>query len=568
MRHLSLLYLLVFSQQLVIAQCHSWSLEVVEHAGAEIGILGAGDFWWDLNDALYNIPVREGSDELVNIFFAGGLWLGGVDQGGDLHIAASTYRQSGLDFWPGPLDENTGEVFADGCEIFDRHWKVSRKEIIEHQCIHPDEIAMEEIPEAILTWPAKGNPHARGVSDRPLNITQDLAPFVDVNYDGIYNATHGDFPKVPGDQAVFWVFNDYTVPHTVSGAQPLKTEVHGLAYFYEDGGYLDQTSFYRFDFINRSELDYHSMYCGIWTDVDVGAFDDDFIGYDSLRNLAIAYNGDGVDGPTSPSFGDEPPIVGIDWLRGPETEKGSGVYSRTSSFIYYDGGWSISGHPHTASDYYNYLRGQWKDGVPITFGGGGYGGSTPYPFMYPDPPSEPLPSWSECSEGNDPFDRRLLMNGGPFSWESGEKISVHFSATYVRPEEPQIGCAADWNLLFQAEAQIQGIFDSYIAPGAWVDDLILGDDLNYAVLEKVELYPNPAKDLLRIDFAPRNNQSGNNGDRWTFHILDQLGRERHHYELDQAGKQEIKIDLEAGTFVAELRKDQKPVEQKILLVQH
>ena len=42
-------------------------------------IMGAGDMWWDLSDAQYEIP--KGSNK--NSMFAGALWIGGVDDGGN-----------------------------------------------------------------------------------------------------------------------------------------------------------------------------------------------------------------------------------------------------------------------------------------------------------------------------------------------------------------------------------------------------------------------------------------------------------------------------------------------------
>ena len=62
-------------------------------------IMGGGDMWWDLADAQYEIP--KGGNK--NSLFAGALWIGGVDAGGQLKVAGMTYRQSGNDFWPGPF---------------------------------------------------------------------------------------------------------------------------------------------------------------------------------------------------------------------------------------------------------------------------------------------------------------------------------------------------------------------------------------------------------------------------------------------------------------------------------
>ena len=35
--------------------------------------------------------------------FASGIWIGGVETSGQLRIAGQTYRQGGIDFYPGPI---------------------------------------------------------------------------------------------------------------------------------------------------------------------------------------------------------------------------------------------------------------------------------------------------------------------------------------------------------------------------------------------------------------------------------------------------------------------------------
>src|ERR1017187_8987238 len=59
-------------------------------------ILTGGDMWWDLISARYEVP--KGSN-LFSIF-AGALWIGGIDAGGQLKIAAMTYRQTGNETQP------------------------------------------------------------------------------------------------------------------------------------------------------------------------------------------------------------------------------------------------------------------------------------------------------------------------------------------------------------------------------------------------------------------------------------------------------------------------------------
>ena len=81
-------------------------------------IMGGGDMWWDLDDAQYEIP--KGGNK--NSLFAGALWIGGVDAGGQLKVAAMTYRQSGNDFWPGPLNVDNATISADECIKWDKHF--------------------------------------------------------------------------------------------------------------------------------------------------------------------------------------------------------------------------------------------------------------------------------------------------------------------------------------------------------------------------------------------------------------------------------------------------------------
>ena len=78
-------------------------------------ILGGGDMWWNLSDDQYEIPKGGG----INSLFAGSLWIGGVDAGGQLRVAAMTYRQSGNDFWPGPLDVATATIIQEECNLND-----------------------------------------------------------------------------------------------------------------------------------------------------------------------------------------------------------------------------------------------------------------------------------------------------------------------------------------------------------------------------------------------------------------------------------------------------------------
>src|SRR5574337_903060 len=147
-------------------------------------IMTGGDMWWDLQSAKYEVPKDGGAHSI----FAGALWIGGLDAGGQLKVAAMTYRQTGNDFWPGPLDTAAVSIDATTCTVFDRHWKITRKEVedfVEWNA-NPSVNPNFSVPLAIQTWPGNGDPS--------LNQGRYLAPFVDVDGDGVYNWSAGDYP--------------------------------------------------------------------------------------------------------------------------------------------------------------------------------------------------------------------------------------------------------------------------------------------------------------------------------------------------------------------------------------
>ena len=108
-------------------------------------IMGGGDMWWNLSDAQYEIP--KGGNK--HSMFAGSLWIGGVDDGGQLKVAAMTYRQSGNDFWPGPLNVDNATISAEECTKWDDHFKIDRS-VVEEYVARFDTDPTYVIPEIIL----------------------------------------------------------------------------------------------------------------------------------------------------------------------------------------------------------------------------------------------------------------------------------------------------------------------------------------------------------------------------------------------------------------------------------
>ncbi|MGA3014316.1 MAG: hypothetical protein ABSD71_09810 [Bacteroidales bacterium] len=88
--------------------------------------------------------------------------------------------------------------------------------------------------------------------------------------------------------------------------------------------------------------------------------------------------------------------------------------------------------PLYAPQYYNFLRGIWKDGQPMTYGGNAHPPSSygsVCDFMFPElsdvcdwgtngvPQSPKL--WTEVTANNAPYDRRFMQSAGPFTLRPG-----------------------------------------------------------------------------------------------------------------------------------------------------
>ena len=438
-------------------------------------IMAGGDMWWNLSDARYEIP-KDGNKHSM---FAGALWIGGVDDGGQLKVAAMTYRQSGNDFWPGPLNTTNATISADECNKWDTHFKLERSDVEEYVArfnVDPTYV----IPNSILEWPAHGDP-AQGQDEF-------LAPYFDVNGNGVYEPYDGDYPdynitgtnddaRLFGDQTLFWIFNDKGNIHTETEAEPLGLEIHAQAFGFASDNEVNDMSFYNYKVINRSTLPLNDTYFGQWVDADLGYYLDDYVGCDVGLGLGFCYNGDAEDEGAA-GYGFNPPAIGVDFFQGPVADLGDGIDNDRdgvidesgeqiimSKFVYYNNDFTVTGNPEGGTDIYNYLRGIWKDNVPMTYGGDGHGagnGTTTdlCNFMFPGTSDDAFPGqeWTEVTAGNVPADRRFLQSAGPFTLEPGAVNTITTGVVWARAKSG--GQTASIQLLKIYDREAQALFDN------------------------------------------------------------------------------------------------------------
>jgi len=420
----------------------------------------SGNIYYDFNGggAGYEIPAGQG----VHSVFAGAIWLGALDEGNNLKVAAQTYRQGGEDFWPGPLDVMTGETEAGICNDYDTYWEITREDIDAHIADAADGTVQGPIPTAVNQWPGKDNPAS--LIDLPAG--QEMAPFVDADGDGVYNPADGDYPDIPGDGATWFVINDKGNTHASSGGEAIGLEIQILAYAYNTVDALQDITFTDYTLINRSGEQVKKAYLGSWLDPDLGDYVDDYVGCDTTRNLGICYNGDPDDAVTAGGYGENPPYVGLQILDGILVDNGEKL--GMTSFVYYNNDEGVTGNPNEASDFYGYLTGVWKDSTDITIGGTGYNpGSTDVaPFMFPNDPSD-ADGWSECSSGNIVGDRRFILATGAFDIAVGDVKTLTNAVIWTRPTDSFNGNCGTFDAIQAVADNVLEFYNDNI----YVDDI-------------------------------------------------------------------------------------------------
>jgi hypothetical protein len=449
-------------------------------------IFSGSDMWWDLfggGDARYGIPKGTDWATTASSNFAGNVWFGGLDVSNQLKVAAQTYRQGGIDFWTGPLNQITSATSDDVCRDYDKIFRLTRKDV--------DDYVLKGLPmtDAIRNWPGNG--------DISKGHDPILAPYLDVNASGDYDPQNGDYPyydvynnlghdalgvckaRVFGDETLWWVYNDNGDVHINSGGKAIGLEVRAQAFAFKTTDEINNMTFYNYQIINRSSFDLYDTYMTVWTDADLGYYGDDYIGCDVKRGLGYIYNGQPND-PTVGStigYGDYLPALGCDFFQGPLADPNDGIDNDgdgtadelgeqlgMSIFNYFNNSFAgvpvAQTDPDNAAQFYQYMTGFWRDGTPFTCGGNAYGGSIPTKFVYPALTYTNgvcgAATWDDSGPGGD---RRFMQSSGPFTLKPGAVNYVTFGLPWARSTASNDNKAAI-PLLKVADDKAQALFDN------------------------------------------------------------------------------------------------------------
>ena len=512
-----------------------FSSAVLDFNNVSARVTDGGTLFQDeaIGAAAYEIPKGSGISAIYNSAF----WFAGNDASGTLRMSATTFASS-ADMFPGPIS-STG-MYTDAAYIAKYSpaiWSVTQAEIDNH-------IAMwwqggYVMPASIVDWPGNG--------DVALGVAAQLAPYVDINNNNLYEPALGEYPYIRGDKATYIISNDMAGVHTNSGGEQMGIENHVMLYQYATNDYLNDVTFVNAHVFNRGPHSYADFKCTFNNDLDLGNYTDDFVGCDSIRNMVYAYNGDNLDEDNvTLGYGADVPTIGIITLN--DQLDGSGYFTNTLPYPYND--------PNDVTSYWNYMNNSWADGSEWVVGGTGAAGSpgaTTAPTSYllsgdPNVGGE----WSELSSGNTPGDRRIFMNMGSVSLPAQSDHCYEFAIVYSR----ETGNNNIQNVTsLKANADLAQAF--YDSQGQFSCDIVvLGN--KEIIASDFNIYPNPSNGSFNITL-------NNDFKEFDLTIRDMAGRLVQESHFVNQSKVNINTDVNSGVYLVTVKSNNTSTTKRIIV---
>ncbi len=520
----------------VKAQAQSSEQLDVNNINARINFLAP--LFQDINTSNAGFEVPKGSGRTS--IYSAGFWMGGLDGLNQLRVAVN---QFGL-----------GSDFKGACDTnFNRLFKVDGDSIDFH--VNNYTTPGYSIPLQIAEWPAHGNTNC--------GMPQDLAPFVDLNSNGVYEPALGDYPRIKGDQAVWWYMTDSTT-HTESGGLPFVMDMRCMAYAYDchQDSALMHTVFVDYELTNVSGRDYFDVWVGNWVDFDIGCSGDDYVGCHVEKGVFYGYNGDANDNSGCNGaipYGTFPPAMGA-MIFGPKMEadgldnlgpsptnnytvsyasasanngvcyKGNGLHYSDGivdnerlglrKFMHYTGGSTPAvytypqGDPSSPIGYYRYLAGLWQNGDQLVYGGGGYssnpGANSAIECDYAYPGNSDPEGWGVGAVSPSFIFDWTEWNTGAGPNPKGDRRALGSSGpfTFIENQTETITFAYVFGRDYvdsSHTASIDVLVDRADYINGFVEQgLVCGQPVSVQDLaiepDHLELYPNPVNDFVNLKF--------------------------------------------------------------------
>ena len=542
---------------------HAQTFEYLDINQVKARVNSGGDLHRDPNGGNYSgyeCPIGS------NKFWGGpaSLWIGGLDAGGQLKIAAQTYHQSGVDFWPGPLTASSATTNSATVNQYNRVWKLNKTDIDGFITNFANGNVQNGsfIPAAdLLSWPANG--------DISQYYDSQLAPYVDLNGNMQYEPLAGEYPLIKGDQAIYTIFNDNYLPHQSSGSSAIGVEIRLMAYAYgpcsvaASNPFLNYTTFYNYKVINRSSFALYDSYAGLFNDSDIGA--NDYVGCDVQDGYGYTYNNSLPNNPA----------IGVVQFKGPVNSTNGidddhdngltipgeltgidepGEQMGMTNFMYFNN--SFAGIPLQETDpsngtqYYQYMNNFWKDGTPFTCGGNGYGGSMPTKFAYPSNTYTNGPcgatSWAESGTGSD---KRFVMSSGPFELQPGSYWEFEYA--YITSFDSITN-----NPLGKLDVDVQNLKAIY---NSTINQCSITGIKEQSLQTEFSISPNPTNALLNINAGKLINSNVK------IEVIDALGKVLVSEDYKEFNQASINVsNLSSGIYFVKLISENHTTTKKFI----
>ncbi|MGC4057363.1 MAG: T9SS type A sorting domain-containing protein [Chitinophagaceae bacterium] len=476
-----------------------------------------GDMWYNPSTNTSDFEYPQGTGKTAS--FTGGLWAVARDVNDTLYAAASLYRSiSGVDFWPGPLND-TGYCSHATSSLWGKIWKVNQSDIATFRATSTHTVATT--PESILRWPAKGNAYAQGAGGASLTISQDMAPFVDVDADGSYDPLKGDYPRIKGDQMLWWVINDNTDMHAVSKGHAMRLEYRISAYAYNRGSAIDRVLYYEYEMHNKSSVKYMDFQFGLFSDADLGCYLDDYIAFDSAHRMGIEYNATIPDCSVTYGYGDHPPMAGYTLVETPGDIYPTSMNPAGSCVVSSNFPAGPFRDPRKASEFESYMNGKNADGISVP--------GSPYEYSTAN-------GMEMCDSLIALRDRRFVISTSHNNFSPGTSMRVGVAVMLTDTLGYACGTITDFKPITDLADSVWQVYWNPLKPLSVAEIASLDG--------RLRIYPNPAQQSIYLSSF-----TGKRLDADRMQVYDILGRRVSVQVQQQGSGLQIGVEhLASGTY--------------------
>lgn len=452
---------------------------------------------------------------------AAGIWLGGVDPGGNLKLAAQMYNEDGKqDFVAGSALNLVGD--------WNQIWSVKREDIVSHYRDYWEDRVIDDTIASIFGWPGYGNEYFKKYNSFELPDNYSLfQKFKDADANLRYDPTKGDLPYAsfrhcdePIPDEIAWYLFHPNIEHTQTPASlPLNMTIQNSVFSFNcvNNRIASNTIFSEYSFYNHEEETIDSFVFSLFIDFELGCPEDDYIATfintsnesRSLPATIFVYNSDDYDEDcgSHQGYGENPPVAAVRIMRGPLNQFREVAPLASIIPVPFDSIYPNFGSPKEAHEFYNLMTGTWTDGTILTNGGSGYDilSSDQAFFAFPGHPLSDT-AWTEINANNPPGHRRVLASFDDIQLEPGAINQIIVAFTFFPVNDFQVG--DEYDDIYNVYSNSIGRLIQCETPPSLQCEPVIPFSTNQGGTapppmekkESISIKPNPANSHVLIDF--------------------------------------------------------------------